>query len=226
MKNSKEINVKGNIKRVSYGNARIIFDKNTKEFYTDKEHSSFCNNQKIPEYENLGDINEEIENYNEMKVALNKYLNTHPMIICRKFIKIGYQIYNKNRCKFNVQNYTFKNIYYTWRKNSLSFTEYSALQNPNTLENNSFLRDYSYTTLYNASGKSQFTHQHMIFISNYFINKLLEARHIYIEGTFLFPDGFNQLIVILYRDEISGVRYPCLFALINNQKNESYKFLF
>ena len=42
----------------------------------------------------------------------------------------------------------------------------------------------------------------------------------------MFPDGFNQLIVILYRDEISGVRYPGLFALINNRKYEGYKFLF
>ena len=111
-------------------------------------------------------------------------------------------------------------------KNSLSFTKYSALQSPNTLENETFLRDYSYITLYNTSGKSQFEHEHMIFISNYFINKLLEATHIYIDGTFLFPDGFKQLIVILYRDENSGVRYPGLFALINNSKYEGYKYLF
>ena len=47
------------------------------------------------------------------------------MLTCRKFIKIDYQIYNKNKCKFSLQNYTFKNIYYAWRKNSLSFTKYS-----------------------------------------------------------------------------------------------------
>ena len=226
MKNSKELNSKGNIKRVSYCNSRIVYDKQMKEFYTDVEHSSLCKNQKIPEYENLGDINEEIENYKEMKLALYKYLNSHPMVTCKKFIKKGYDIYNKNKCKFDVKNYTFKNIYYTWRKNSLSFTKYSAIQNSKTLENDSFLRDYTYITLYNASGKSQFEHEHMIFISNYFVNKISASTPIYIDGTFLYPDGFKQLIVILYRDDISGIRYPGLFALINNRKYEGYKLLF
>ena len=66
----------------------------------------------------------------------------------------------------------------------------------------------------------------MIFISNYFIKKLCCARHIYIDGTFLYPKDFSQLIVILYRDEETGKRYPGLFALINNKKQEGYAFLF
>ena len=37
---------------------------------------------------------------------------------------------------------------------------------------------------------------------------------------------FSQLIVILYRDEGSGKHYPGLFALINNKKQEGYKYLF
>ena len=161
-----------------------------------------------------------------MKEKLTNYLNTHPIITVRDFIKKGFKLYDKSSCKFNVENYTFKNIYYTWRKNSLSFNKYSALEYPNTKENTPFLRDYSYITLYNASGKSQFIHEHFIFISNYFIKKLIQAEHLYIDGTFIFPPGFIQLIVILYRDDNSGVRYPGLFALINNKKFEGYKYLF
>ena len=81
-------------------------------------------------------------------------------------------------------------------------------------------------TLYNKSGKSQFIYEHMIFVSNYFLRKIRAAVHIYIDGTFLYPEGFSQLIVILYRDENSGKRYPGLFALINNKKEEGYKYLF
>ena len=142
------------------------------------------------------------------------------------FIKKEFKLYDKSSCKFNVENYTFKNIHYTWRKNSLSFNKYSALEYPNTKENTPFLRDYSYITLYNASGKSLFIHEHFIFISNYFIKKLNQVEHLYIDGTFIFPPGFIQLIVILYRDDNSGVRYPGLFALINNKKFEGYKYLF
>ena len=43
---------------------------------------------------------------------------------------------------------------------------------------------------------------------------------------FLYPPGINQIIVILYRDENSSVRYPGLFALINNKKYEVYIYLF
>ena len=211
LKNSTEITSKGKPKRVSFCNARIIYVKNKGEFFNDWGHSTYCNKEKIEEYENKGDINEEIENYKGMKTSLLKYLNSHPMISCYDFIKKGYKVYNKNKCQFNIENYTFKNIYYTWRKNSMSFTKYSALENPLTNDNQNYLRDYTYTTLYNSSGKTQFIHEHMLFISNYFINKLSAAEHIYIDGTFLFPPGFTQLFVILYRDENTGIRYPGLY---------------
>ena len=102
------------------------------------------------------------------------------MLTLKDFIKKGYKIYDESKCKFNVEDYTFKNIFYQWRKNSLIFTKYSALEFQNTIDNEVYLGDYSHITLYNASGKSQFLHEHMIFISNYFINKIRNAEHIYI----------------------------------------------
>ena len=114
------------------------------------------------------------------------------MISIGDFIKKEYKIYYKNKCNFNIERYTFKNIYYNWRKNSMSFTKYSALQNTLTNDKNTFLKDYYYTYVYNKSGKTQYLHEHMIFISNYFINKISKAEHIYIDGTFLYPpDIFN-----------------------------------
>ena len=66
----------------------------------------------------------------------------------------------------------------------------------------------------------------MIFISNFFIRKLNQANHWFIDGTFVYPSDFSQLIVILYRDINNGKNYPGLFALINNKKKEGYKVLF
>ena len=172
----------------------------------------------------MGNINEQINNYKEMKSSLIKILNNQPMISICDFIKKGYKIYSKNKCNFNIERHTFKNIYYSWRKNSMSFTKYSALQNPLTNDKNTFLKDYYYTYVYNKSGKTQYLHEHMIFISNYFINKMAKAEHIYIDGTFLYPPGFIQLIVILYRDENTVIRYPGLYALINNKKLEVIKY--
>ena len=46
LKNSTESNKKGETKRISLCNARLIYVKDIEEFYTDWEHSSYCNNQK------------------------------------------------------------------------------------------------------------------------------------------------------------------------------------
>ena len=148
------------------------------------------------------------------------------MVTFKKFLNKAYKTYETNQCNFKIDKNTFKNMYYNWRKNSMTFTKYSALQNPLTNDKESYLRDYNYITLYNKSGKSQLVHEHFIFISNYFIKKLRQALHIYIDGTFLYPPGFVQLIVILYRDESSGIRYPGLYALINNKKEAGYIYLF
>ena len=51
--------------------------------------------------------------------------------------------------------------------------------------------------VYNKSNKSMFQHEHIIFISDYFIKKLNTAKHFYIDGTFVYPKDFKQLIVIL-----------------------------
>ena len=75
LKNSSEINSKGNPKRMSFCNARIIYIKNKDEFYSDWGHSNYCNLEKIEEYQNMGDINEQINNYKEMKSSLIKILD-------------------------------------------------------------------------------------------------------------------------------------------------------
>ena len=66
----------------------------------------------------------------------------------------------------------------------------------------------------------------MIFISNFFIRKLNTSKHWYVDGIFVYPENFTQLIVILYKDEILNKRLPGLFALINNKKYEGYKLTF
>ena len=46
--------------------------------------------------------------------------------------------------------------------------------------------------------------------------------HFYIDGTYIYPKGFKQLIVILYYDAELDERFPRLFALINNKKENGY----
>ena len=66
----------------------------------------------------------------------------------------------------------------------------------------------------------------MIFCSDFFIKKLLDSHHWYIDNTFLRPEGFSQLIIIMYYDNELNKRYPSLYSLINNKSLEGYKYLF
>ena len=88
------------------------------------------------------------------------------------------------------------------------------------------MRDYTLTMIYNKNNKSQFQQEHANYISDYFIEKLSSSPHYYIDGTFIFPKDFKQLIVILYYDEELRKRFPDLYALINNKKEEGYYLLF
>ena len=69
-------------------------------------------------------------------------------------------------------------------------------------------------------------HEHIIFVSDFFIKKLIKAEHFYIDGTFIYPSEFKQLLVILYHDREKNKRFPGLFALTNNKHEEGYYYLF
>ena len=59
-------------------------------------------------------------------------------------------------------------------------------------------------------------------MSNFFLKTLQKTNHFYIDGTFIFPPDFSQLIVLLYFDENIKKRYPGYFLLINNKSETGY----
>ena len=87
-------------------------------------------------YDNLGDINKEIDNYKKFREILIEYLNQNLLIKYTDFRILASGIYEKNNFKFSIENYTFSNIYYTWRKNSNIFNKYSIFSNKLTKEKN------------------------------------------------------------------------------------------
>ena len=50
--------------------------------------------------------------------------------------------------------------------------------------------------LYKKNSKDLFQHKHIIFVYDYFIKKLIKSEHFYIDGTFIYPADFKQIIVI------------------------------
>ena len=212
-------------KKVCLCNGKIIYDKKIKKYFLSCEHSKKCDDLIKEKFDNFQNINLEINNYKNFRNGLIEFLNVNPMITYPDFVKESYKIYNNNNCTFDIKEHTFSNIYYNWRKTSNLHNKFCIFTNLYTNNNELFMRDYALTCLYSTKGTNMFYHEHIIFISNYFIKKISQAEHFYIDGTFVYPKGFVQLIVILYYDNKTKKRYPGLFALINNKKEAGYIYL-
>lgn len=216
----------GKKKKISKCNSRIFYYKNTYSYIMDWGHSDFCDIQNIPKYENIASIVTEITNYKEFKKEIIDYLEKYPIIKYIDYKKKVLSFYYKNNCLFNINDNTFKNIYYNWRRTTNIYKKFSIFKYNKTLNNHTYLQDYCYTLLYNSKGSKKFIHEHIIFCSDYFIKKLRLSKHWYIDGTFVKPPNFKQLIIILFFDENTNDKYPALYALINNKTKVGYEYLF
>ena len=220
---SNELYENGRKKKMSKCNARVYYNKTEKKYYLETEYSEYCNNKVKEKYNNNADLNAAINNYKKFKDELIKFLNLNPII--------KYMILKKKQ-----QNYTIKIIanskYWkilskifiiTWEQILIKFAIFNWSK---TLDEKDYFREYKYALLYNNSGKKLFPHEHIIYCSNYFIKKLRNVKLWYIDDTWIYPNGFKQLIIILYYDEIGKKRFPVLYALVNNKTLEGYLELF
>jgi len=153
-------------------------------------------------------------------------LDNNPIIKYKSFKLKSIKLYYKCNCKFKITENSFKNIYYNWRRKSPLFTKFSIFTKTTTKNDQLYLRDYRYCIIYKNNGKKIFKHEHIIWCSNYFIKKLRDSEHWYIDGTCIYPKPFKQLICILYIDNKIYKRYPALYSLINNKYSEGYLELF
>lgn len=172
-------------------------------------------------FENFRDINIEVNNYDNYINTIKDQLKIYPFLNYSNFINESKKIYDDNHKKHNF-NFDFplsslKNIFYRWRKTSNVFNKYSIFENTKSKSDEIYLRDYQYKMIYKKNGKNIFLHEHAIYCTNYFIRKLQKAVHYYIDGTFIRPVGYQQMIVILYYDEEHKKRFPGVYALINNK---------
>ena len=119
-------------KKISLCNGKIKYDKEEKEYYMCIEHSKECLQLGKQLYDNIGNINKEIDNYKNFRKLLIDYLTLNPLIKYSDFRKNASELYEKTKCNFTIENYTFSNIYYNWRKNSNLFNKFSIFSNKYT----------------------------------------------------------------------------------------------
>ena len=202
------------------GQIQYIRDKN-KFFFTHK-HNSLCNAISITNTENIAETNENIKNYNDLKDLLTNYLNKHPLINLRSFKKIAIEFFLKGNYDFTITKHSFKNLYYTWKRNSKIFSWFSIFDNCYIKDNTIFLKDVANSYIYNAKGDGMFWHRHILWASNFHIKRMRLSHHFYLDGTFLSTKEFYQILILMYYDENSCKKVPGSYILINNKLFKGY----
>ena len=94
------------------------------------------------------------------------------------------------------------------------------ISNAKTTDNNLFFRELIY--FQDNSDDSKNILIGIIYATNKNINRLAAAEHWYLDGTFIHPPGFRQILLIMYLDIITNKRIPGFYCLLNSKKEILY----
>lgn len=171
------------------------------------------------------DISTSILEYKEFNDNMIKFLNSHPLYTFGMFKKYVVKFLKYNEINFPIKANTLSNIYYSWRKNSKILSQYSIYDNNLTNDNKEYLRDIENILLYEPDGKKLYWNSHIIWISPFFIKRIIKAPCVYIDGTYLSTQEYYQLLVLIFFDEFTNKKYlEHIFYAIINLKNHMLKF--
>ena len=163
-------------------------------------------------------------NYGYFKNILITYLNNNPIINYKTFNKYAQTYFlEKKKFSFNLKANTIKNIFYSWKSTNNIFKWPMIFDNDKTLDGNIFMKNQVYKILYDDKNDKNIKHMYINYISDFFINILRNINHIYVDGTFICPNNFAQMLIVLGYDPIVEKKYPLSFILINNKNQLGYE---
>ena len=174
--------------------------------------------------------NIKIENKNDFLIVLEKYIKDKKLseIKLKDFQKYGneYYINKKLNEKFVIDNIFLKNAYYRITNKYFNLELEGIYDYCNKIKNNqNFCRNISLKQIINKE-KKVIDHKAIIFFTDFDIKRLINSEHLLLDGTFIYPKGFIQTIIIMYFDIIVEKMVPGIFILINNKTSEGYLEVF
>ena len=93
-------------------------------------------------------------------------------------------------------------------------------------ENRLLLRDYRLIPVEGSSREKQIYHEYIIWGNAENIMRIKVSKHIFIDATFHHPPDFYQLLIIMYKDIITGIKIPGIYVLMNSKKEILYQYVF
>ena len=214
----------------NFCNAEIILEinnqnnNNEQKFKFIKDHSLDCKNFEIVNPK----IKTEINKWEEFKDKCYNFLENTNIYDNKSLIKEFHNIFEKGEYNFTFNEKKLVNMIKHWKRNSIKYSQYSIFESNNIInkEEEIFLREYKYFYSYDEKNSRSILNKYAIWIDDLNISHLRVAKHIFIDGTWYKPNGYEQILIILYKDIITKEKIPGCYIIMNNKKYEIYKEIF
>lgn len=205
-----------NLNNINVNNSQLL--KDIKYDYSHSENTKLQNiDNKI--YTSKDNLEEDLKNY-----IISQKNNK---LSLKKFIEYGESIIDKIKIKnFTIKDNYFKNTYYKIIKNIFPINSEDMFNYANKLPNDEDFVRSNISTIVLTNDNKKLEHKHMIFFSDYDIRRFIASEHILIDGTFSYPKGYCQTIILMYMDVIVLKMIPGIFIISNNKTYEGYKIIF
>ena len=114
------------------------------------------------------------------------------------------------------------NIIQKWKNNSIKFTKYQCLENPYDNEKELYLREHIVKYTYLKKKENIIQIEYFIWANDVNISHIRKSKNIFLDATFHVPYAFSQCLILLYKDIITGEKYPGIYTVMNKKNYKIY----
>ena len=138
------------------------------------------------------------------------------------------KIYNNPNYKFNfpLNNNYLSNLITKWKNTSNRFNKSSILFNKYDYENRLIFREYRSLYIQTENKNNPINYEYVIWANEENISRMGKAENLYIDATFHHPPEFKELLIFMYKDIITELKIPSIYALLNNKSEKIYELVF
>ena len=205
----------------AFCNSTIVcnIENNITSYILKNEHSDECLNIKL---KNNLNINTSIEEYEKYKQECIQIMDNAKIYDRKEFREKFKDLYNKNNYKFEISDIKLNNLITAWCKNSKKFTKYTIFDNQLDYSGDQLLRDYRNFFNYEKKYKKLIGYEFIIWGNSENILRMAKSLVWFFDGTYHHPDGFEQLLLVMYKDVIISEKIVGLFILMNKKSQIIY----
>ena len=187
----------------------MINNKNV--YFLVKEHSEEC---LIKNTRKNIDINNSINEYENFKIKCFQIMDESNVYDRKLFKDKMMELYNNNY-NFIINNNKLNNFISQWKNKSNKFNKNSIFDNIEDKKGNLILRDYRIFYKYDKDKRKPQKYEYVIWGNNQNLIRICKSNIWFLDGTFHHPDNFQQVLILMYKDYLTGEKIPGLYILMN-----------